>query len=211
MHPNLDELLALRDGNGSAGIMRHVEGCEGCSAEIEGLCSVREALRALPPCPPPDGSWEFIRKRLTAERRRPVDAQLGVAAAVLLALLTAAIMGRLGLADRTVGDTPGRDTRETVEQLTRASRDLELVLRDGSMQSPIMKPRRAALIVELEDRIALIDLAIAQNQVREPDVRTVALWSDRVQLLDALVTARGGEVGLDGIIRAGNRNQGSQQ
>lgn len=211
MHPNLDELLALRDGDGSAGVRCHVEGCELCRAEIEELRLAREALRALPQCPPPEGSWEVIRHRFVARRRKPIDVRLGVAAAVLLALSTAAIIGRLGPRIGTLESVSGDDTKEAVEQLSSASRELELVLRDGSLQSPVMSPRQAAMIVEIEDRIALIDLAIAQSPETEPDVRAVALWSDRVELLDALVTARGGEVRTDGVVRASNRKQGGRQ
>jgi hypothetical protein len=67
------------------------------------------------------------------------------------------------------------------------------------------------MIVELEDRIALVDLALAQHTDRQPDERAVVLWSDRVELLDALVTARSGESREFGVIHAVNRNQGSLQ
>lgn len=210
MHPNLVELLALRDGEGTFGVERHVEGCEQCRAELEELRLAAEALRALPPYPPPEGSWNDLRHRLVTERRKPVDLRIGVAAAVLLALATAAIVGRLGPPSGTLESVSVGETREVVEQLSNASRELELVLRDWSLQSPVLSPRQAAMIVEIEDRIALIDLAIAQNHEREPDVRAVALWSDRVELLDALVSARGGGLRSEAVVPASNRNQGSQ-
>jgi hypothetical protein len=211
MHPNLDELLALRDGDGSADVRRHVQGCERCRTEIEELRLAGDALCALPQYTPPEGSWEFIRHRLVTRNRKPLDVRLGVAAAVLFALATAAIIARLGSGVGTLESVSSGETKEAVEQLSNASRELELVLRDGTLQSPVLSPRQAAMIVELEDRIALIDLAIAQSHETEPDVRAVALWSDRVELLDALVTARGGAVRTDGVVRASNRNQGSRQ
>jgi hypothetical protein len=211
MHLNLDELLALRDGEGSADGRHHVEGCGQCRAEIEELRVAGDALRALPQCPPPAGSWEVIRNRLATRRRRLIDLRLGVAAAVLLALATAAIIARLGPTVGTLEGVSVGDTRKAVEQLSNASRELELVLRDGSLRSPVLSPRQAAMIVELEDRIALIDLVIARSHETEPDVIAVALWSDRVELLDALVTARGGGVRNEGFVRARNRSQGSVQ
>jgi hypothetical protein len=48
MHPTLDDLLALRDGDGPADAARHVEQCERCSGAIEELRAAASALRALP-------------------------------------------------------------------------------------------------------------------------------------------------------------------
>jgi hypothetical protein len=43
-------------------------------------------------------------------------------------------------------------------------------------------------VVEIEDRIAVIDARLAQlRDRRAPSVDTVALWRERVTLLDALV------------------------
>jgi hypothetical protein len=205
MHPNLDQLLALRDGEGTVGVERHVALCEQCRAEIEDLRATAAAMRDLPTIPPPEGSWEDIRRRLVTHRRRPADWRLGVAAAVLLALASAAVIWRF---DSDGGDPPGveaGEVRDAVEQLESASRELELVLQEASLQSRVLSPRRAAMIVEIEDRIALVDLAISENHEQSPGVHTVALWSDRVELLDALVTARGGAVPVEGVAHASNR------
>jgi hypothetical protein len=139
-----------------------------------------------------------------------VNLRLGIAAAVLLGLATAAILGRFGPAGDAVESVSVSDTREVVEQLSKASRELEMVLQDGSLRSPVLSPRQAAMIVELEDRIALVDLALSESRESEPDVRAVALWSDRVELLDALVTARSSEERNDSIVWANNRNERSR-
>lgn len=211
MHPSPDELLAQRDGEGTVEVERHIAHCAQCRMELENLRAVSVALRGLPPYPPPKGSWEAVRRRLAARDRKPADLRLGVAAAVLLALATAAVIGRLGTDG---GGPPGvssRDALHAVEQLESASRELELVLRTTSLRSRVLSPRQAAKIVELEDRIALVDLAISQNPERDPGVHTVALWSDRVELLDALVTARSGAVPVAGAVHAINRNTGRDQ
>ncbi len=210
MHLDLDELLALRDGEGTVEAERHVAGCKSCRAEIGGLRAASNALRALPPCPPPQGSWAMIRRRIINQRRRPVDKRLGIAVAIFLALATAAVVGRIGMKGGSVNTAITDDTRIAIEQLSIASRELERVLQDSSLRSPVLSTRQAAMIVEIEDWIALVDLALAQD-THDRGERAVALWSDRVELLDALVTARGGEVSTDGVVVANNREKGSQQ
>jgi hypothetical protein len=101
------------------------------------------------------------------------------------------------------------EPRVAVEHLSAASRELELVLQDPSLRSRVLSPQRAAVIVELEDRIALVDRALAENADQEPGARTVVLWSERVELLDALVAARGGEPREIVVTPAVIRNQGS--
>lgn len=211
MHPKLDELLALRNGDGAGDVARHVERCEHCRAELEGLRLMASELNSLPSFSPPGDTWSEIRHRVISHRRRSTRVRLALAAAAVLAVAAVALVARFGA----VGSDPSRlgisETRVAVEHLSNASRELEFVLQDPSLQSRVLSPRRAAMIVELEDRIALVDIALAQNTDQEPDQRAVVLWSDRVELLDALVTARGGETRDIGVIHAVNRNQGSLQ
>ncbi len=210
MHPELKELLALRDGDGSAEAARHAERCGQCRAEIEELRLAADALRSLPECAPPPEAWGVIRNSIDRQRRLAVGTRLGVAAALVFAIGLVAVVGRLGAPNGGDGVTASSDIRATVEQLSNASRELEMVLQEPSIRSPVLTPRRAAMIVELEDRIALVDLALAQS-TEVPSELEVALWSDRVELLDALVTARGGDNGADGVTSAVNRIQGRRE
>ena len=156
------------------------------------------------------GNAEKAFYQIINQRRRPVDKRLGIAVAIFLALATAAIVGRIGMKGGSVNTAITDDTRIAIEQLSIASRELERVLQDSSLRSPVLSTRQAAMIVEIEDWIALVDLALAQD-THDRGERAVALWSDRVELLDALVTARGGEVSTDGVVVANNREKGSQQ
>lgn len=211
MHPKPEELLALRDGDGAAETARHVEQCENCRAKLGELEATARALKDLPSFKAPDEAWSEIRHRIVARRRSSIRLRFGLVAACLLAVATVTLVVRFGMV---VDDPipPGiGETRLAVEHLSSASRELELVLREPSLQSRVLSPGRAAMIVELEDRIALVDIALAQNADQEPDDRAVVLWSDRVQLLDALVTVRGGETRDIGVMRAVNRNQRSLQ
>lgn len=208
MHPEMDELLALRDGEGSAEAGRHAERCERCRAEIEALRSAAAALRSLPQSEPPSGAWDEIRRRIAARKRRAVAIRLGLAAAAVFVVATAVVVERLAMLKGGDNAMSSGDVRATVEQLSSASRELETVLQDLSVRAPVLTPRRAAMIVELEDRIALVDLALGQSSDATGELE-VALWSDRVELLDALVAVRGADSETDGVMFAVNRNQGS--
>ena len=211
MQPKLEELLALRDGDGAAATARHVEQCENCRAELEELEAPARALKDLPSFEAPDEAWSVIRHRVGARRRSSLGIRFGLAAACLLAVAAVTLVARFGLVvDDPIPPAIG-ETRLAVEHLSSASRELERVLQDPSLQSRVLSPGRAAMIVELEDRIALVDIALAEHADQEPDERAVVLWSDRVQLLDALVTVRGGEQEDIGVMYAVDRNQRSLQ
>jgi hypothetical protein len=211
MHPKLDELLALRDGEGAAETARHVEQCELCRAELEELRATAHALGDLPSFEAPDGAWPEIQRRIVVHRGRSLRRRFGLVAASLVAVAAVTLVVRFGVVDDDPIPAGIAEKRLAVEHLSSASRELELVLQDLSLQSRVLSPGRAAMIVELEDRIALVDIALALNAGEEPDERVVVLWSDRVELLDALVTARGGATREMGVVHAINRNQGSLQ
>jgi hypothetical protein len=209
MHPNLDDLLALRDGEGPAEAARHVEQCAQCSDEIEELRSAASALRALPGIGADRDHWPEIQRRVAKRRRRIRALQIGAAAASMTAIVAAAVL--VGLPASTTSPVAStEDARVAIGELADASRELEAVLRDPALQQQVLSPRRAAVIVDLEDRIAVLDMALADQPSDWGVEQNVALWSHRVELLDALVTARTGTLGEDGVGYAVFRYEGSQ-
>jgi hypothetical protein len=84
--------------------------------------------------------------------------------------------------------------------LVTASQRLEQQLRTYGGASRVVRGRTAGTIVQLEDRIGLVDAQL--NRVgsdRVPSEDVVNLWQERVRLLDALVsvqTSRTAYVGL---------------
>jgi hypothetical protein len=56
-HLELDELLALRDGEGTAFARAHVDTCESCKTELDRLFQIQAQLRALPAFGPPRDLW----------------------------------------------------------------------------------------------------------------------------------------------------------
>ena len=197
-HPGLEELLALRDGDGEALVADHVAGCEQCAAEVESLREVASGLRGLPHCAPPRDLWPDISGGVPRRRRQTVWMAAVAAAAVLMVI---------GVAQWRSPRVPHETSNEPnpaamVKELSSASRELEALLRNPAFQGQILSARRAAVIVDLEDRIAMVDMALAADPEAGSEVRTVALWGHRVQLLDALVTARGGLARDDELVYA---------
>lgn len=210
MHPNLEELLALRDGDGAVETARHVERCDECRGIVDDMREVAAELRQLPPVPAPPGTWAAILEKAERSSRRPVGAHFGVAAAVVLAVSVAALVARFEPVSRESDSLAEGEARRAIEQLTSASRELELVLHDAALRTPVLSTRQAAMIVEIEDRIALVDMALADDSHDHGEL-AVALWSDRIELLDALVTARGAQVVSDSVVVAINQEDGRRR
>jgi hypothetical protein len=209
MHPNLDDLLALRDGDGPAGVARHVRECEACASRIEELRAAASALRALSAVAPVADHWPEIRRRAVAERRRRWMRRGAAVAASVLIAATAVV---LTLPSRAPSGGAGADSdaRAVLGELEAASRGLEAVLRDPGLQQQVLSPRRAAVIVDLEDRIAMVDTAIADQPSTWGAEENVVLWSRRVELLDALVAARVADIDHGGVGYAVFQYEGSQ-
>ena len=191
MHPTPDEMLALRDGNADPEIAAHVNDCVRCAGELDRLAELREGLRGLPQLQPPSGGWDVI--RVAAQRRQELRRRRRWAAAA--AALVAGVALWLGVGSLRVFQ-PGTDSEvvgsANLDALIAASSQLERALQVPSLRTRVLTPQEAAQIVVIEDRIALIDLRLARPAGDVPSGHAVELWSDRVELLDALVQARGG-------------------
>ena len=193
MHPTTSELLALRDGEAGPELRRHVADCQSCRAELERLQALREEMRALPEIHPPRDGWSRLRSAVIRSRRAERWRRRSMAAA---ALIVVGLLGFLALRPASIQppatvDSGGADEQALAGLIT-ASCDLESVLRAPALRSPVLSPPEAANIVSIEDRIAVIDLELAVAASGPKLDHRVALWSDRVKLLDELVRARGG-------------------
>jgi anti-sigma factor RsiW len=86
-HGTTEELLALRDGEGSAWAKAHVESCGACAGELYRLEQVRAQLRALPAFASPRDRWAVVAERARRERlQRRFSGGVGLAAAAALTL-----------------------------------------------------------------------------------------------------------------------------
>ena len=183
-HCTISELLDLRDDEGSAWTRSHVSECEDCRAELDRVYQRVAALKALPSYSPPRGRWPVVREALVKSRRRALWQRAGwgaFAAAAAVALIVTA-RGLIG------PGTPPLMAQE-VTDLQQESMQLEDILRQVEDQRRVLRGVTVAVIVELEDRIAFIDVGIATMQ-RDEDRVTIELrdlWRERVTLMDQLV------------------------
>jgi hypothetical protein len=183
MHLSLEELLAVRDGEGETEACRHVASCPACAAEVERLRAVAAGLAALPEPRPEVDSWPAVRAALAARRYRRRWAVSGWIAASLAAVFTLAIGVRGGVE----AWREAKLARET-KQVVAESQKLEKTLHGLDRGGRVMSGRTAGAIVQLEDRIGVIDAQLARSgSQRYPSREVLGLWKERVQLLDALV------------------------
>ncbi len=188
----MDELLALREGDGTVSARNHVDGCEECRAELDLIGRRAAALRALPARRPPRDRWPVVKDRAMAERRRVRVRRTGLVALAAAATLTLALVVRGVLIGPDYSNGLAAAAYESTDaelaRLVEQSQRLEAALRDYGPEGRVLSAQLAGFIAELEDRIALVDAGIVQARVtRDPEV--VELWRDRVSLMGALVNA----------------------
>lgn len=181
-HLTMEQLLAVRDGDRSepayADAHQHVGECEACRLELDRLHQRTARLRALPLMSPARNQFPAVRTRVAAERRQRRLRAVGIGGLAIAASLTMVVIGRDLV-------RPSRlDAEQQIATAKSESQQLEQKLRDWDPQSRVLNSRAAVMVVELEDRIADLDVRLAQTQ--ESD-RQLALWQQRVGLMNTLV------------------------
>ena len=68
MHCTMDDVLALRAGEGSAWARQHAAGCAACRAELEALYQRVAQLKALPARGPARDRWPAVRDAVLRSR-----------------------------------------------------------------------------------------------------------------------------------------------
>lgn len=192
MHLTIERLLAVQDGNAGPEAAGHLARCERCRWELERLDAFSDSLIELPETGPGRDLWPVIEReldRVTVRRTR--RRWLAVAA---MAVLAAGVVVALRLVAEPTAQTAltaTNDSSRAVRELISASRELEQLLGRPSLRTRVMNPRQAALVVALEDRIAEVDGVIGGGAEPVSAADELALWSQRVRLLAALVQVRG--------------------
>jgi hypothetical protein len=216
MYPSTEDLLSVRDGEPlDARTSEIIAADAGQLNEIERMRRMRGALRALPDVEPPADLWARIdaaervtRYRSAASLKRA--AGVGVAAAVAavtigyLALPRAATSPEPATAatpltapEPSASAAPDSGLRAprvvpvSYTALVAESARLDGVLQQISYQRPLMDGTTALTIAGLEDRIGVIDEQLTFSLARRlPQPEREALWSERVDLMNALVHVR---------------------
>ena len=186
-HGTTDELLALRDGDGSAWTRAHVESCAACATELYRLEQVRSRLKALPGMTPPRDRWGSIAAQARRERRaRRLHSAVGLAAAAVLAAVTF-------VAVRPEAPTPAAETRAELDRVMLQSRAMEAALEALGPEQHALPGAAAKVAAELTASLSEVDAALNQPGTwrTEPE-RVVDLWRQRTGILSALVDVHAG-------------------
>jgi len=178
-HGTSEELLALRDGEGSAWIREHVAQCAACAAELERLEQVRSQLRALPAFAPPRDRWPVVRQAARQERRRRRTSWwAGTLAAAAMVVLSLVVLRHRAPAPQDAA----------LRQAMAESAAMEQVFRSLEPDDRALTGRTAGVVADLEDRLAQVDAALNDPSAQRADPGRVAeLWRQRAGLLSALV------------------------
>ena len=179
MHCTMEDLGALRAGEGSVWARRHIITCAICQAELEALYQRVAQLKALPARRPSRDRWPAIRDTVRAERRRVRQRWLRGGLAV-----AAALGGLMIVRPMLENPTHAEDLASVKQQ----SAQLETALQDYDSDSRVMSGREADLTAQLEDQIASLDGQLAQwGDSGSVDAQLVDLWKQRVDLMQQLV------------------------
>ena len=180
------ELLAIRDGEGIAWARSHVDECHFCQQELDLLYQRVSAMRTLPAHRPPRDRWVVIREQARRERHGRVVRRVGFGSLALAAGI--ALLIGVRAVDFPLG-APSATDAELAALMTQ-SRELEATLRSYGTDGRVLSGRAAGIIADLEDRIALVDAGINQAGAGGgPPDQLIGLWQDRVDLMDALLSA----------------------
>ncbi len=181
-HCSIQELLEVRNGEGTVGAKIHVDECEECRNELDRLHQRVAALRAMPNLNAPRDRWPLVRQRIVEARQRLWWRRMGWAAAAAIALT----LGANGLVPWP-GAEPETDEVE-LQTLVEQSAQLDSMLKTVEKRARVVNGLTAVTIADLEDRIIFLDsrlysarrVAITEAQLRQ-------LLERRVLLMDALV------------------------
>jgi hypothetical protein len=190
-HLVMEELLALRDGEGPRSARSHLEGCETCREQLERLYRVRAELRALPGFVPPRSLWPRVVQELSRRRgrRRLSYRLLGLAAAAVLAAVVvlrgpAVRDSSTGARDVWVAESASQDLGPIITR----SQELESLLQVYRPEYRVYDAPTALAVSALEDRIVLIDrMLVESRRVGLERELLMGLWGERVDALEALV------------------------
>ena len=192
-HGTTEELLAVRDGEGTGWAAAHVAACAACAAELYRLEQVRSQLKALPAFAAPRDRWPVVAERAWRERRqRRVSGGMGLAAAAALAgLLLVAVQG---------ARPDPLEAATTLRTAMARSQAMEQVLKNVDPDARALTGATAGVVVNLQRRLESLDSELGDPSEWGNDPRRQAqLWNERAGLLSALVDVHTTRVAYAGL------------
>ena len=182
MHCTMEDLGALQAGEASVWARRHITTCAACQAELEGLYQRIAQLKALPALRPPRDRWPAVKSALRAQRSRRRRTWGAWTGSLALAATIAAVLLM----------QPGTQSTAHAEltHVKQQSATLEDSLQRYDTDGRVLSGHAAAVVADLEDRISILDGALAQREQSAQDAELVQLWQERVGLMRELMNAR---------------------
>jgi hypothetical protein len=196
MHDRTESLLSVRDGEPLDAEQRDaIDASPELRLEIERMRRVQRGLQELPDLAPPPDVWERALAAADAPRRGQRRIWAGIGAAAAMAAVAIVVLAtqseRPTLSPSIVVVSPPMNVRPVpFVVLLEESAALEQVLADMPRR-PMIAGSTAATIAGLEAQIAFIDGQLAYATtfgLQQP--QRAALWSERVDLMNALVHVR---------------------
>ncbi len=161
-HCSIQELLEVRNGEGSIGARTHVDECAECRDELDRIHQRVAALKALPSLNAPRDRWSVVRESIVAQRKRVWFVRTGWAAAAAIALA----LGANGLLTWPAATSDETETELELQSLMEQSVQLDSQLISVVARPKVVNGLEAIAIVDLEDRIRVIDNRIGLIDVR---------------------------------------------
>lgn len=185
-HLSMEQLLAVRDGDRSEPVLaeahRHLTACAPCQAELDRLHQRTARLKALAMMSPAHDHFPAVKARLHWERSHRRQQRIATIGLAVAATLVLAVVGNH------LVQPPTLDAEQQLEKAMSRSQLLEQQLRDWDPESRVLDGETAAVVIQLEDRIAALDAELARTAISKAEhEREVALWQQRVGLMNALV------------------------
>ena len=217
MHPRIDQLLSLRDGEPvDAAAREHVENCAVCALSMRHLSQRQRSLQDLPQFDAPDIAYSRIRARaevesrpvtvtprLTVQNRRWASHHRhAVAAAVVVAAVIAGFMAIEGDRKLQALDSTPRSTvtaaaavdvpqEPPVAQLVEQSRELDQLLQKLPPRPEVQRVSLAGTVDRIEQRVQWLDMQLSSvPETAADDSLSRRMWRERVDLMDSLVAMR---------------------
>ncbi len=183
MHCTMEDLGALRAGEGSVWARKHITTCDVCQKELELLYQRIAQLKALPALRPSRDRWPAVQAVIRAERSRKRRTWSWTGS-----LAAAAVLAGILLMQPNGQNTLYAELNRAKQQ----SATLEDSLKQFDVEGSVLSGHAAAVFAELEDRISLLDGTLAQRVegAHDGDAELVRLWQERVGLMRELVQAR---------------------
>lgn len=184
IHCTMEELVAIRNGDGSSAALRHLDDCDECRDALDRVHQRVASLKALPAPRAPRDRWPEIRRTVLSERRHERKRLWGFTS---LAAAASLVLG-LGLVEM-VPRLNGADEEEAqFVTLVQEAQTMEELLRGFRPEQRVLNGRIASAVMAVEDQLMLLDTRMYEaRRARVATEDMIRLMQQRILLMDQLM------------------------